>query len=311
VGVQRPAVVRWERGERLPAPEQVQALSYALGAREEELVALTTGAFTGTPAAGPATWEEAAADLLARVDNVWSSRHRGLEELCLLTLQREAWGWAMREPAARPALARAYTAHAQYCWTQERWTEIGPLARRALAALPGPDPRSDTFLWAVMLSATAAAHGGHSLAPDRGIRQLESWVERSSSPMYAGWMLCDMARYAALAGQTETSLALAARGCRVGAREEPPLQLYYRRRDYGKLLLAAGRPGEALAVLPEPDPLKGHWPLPEIWLLWAEAHRRTGDHAAAEDALQQAAVLIEAHDRKRLRLRLAALSQQF
>src|SRR5438067_2521649 len=63
VGVVRTTAAHWERGERLPSAEQTQALCYALGAHEEELLALTTGRFAGTPGPEPATWEEEEARL--------------------------------------------------------------------------------------------------------------------------------------------------------------------------------------------------------------------------------------------------------
>src|SRR5262249_45507967 len=146
----------------------------------------------------------------------------GLEELTCLMLEREAWGWALREPAARHALATYYAVHAQFYRTEGRLGEVGPLAQRALAVLPQPDPRSATFLWSVILNATAAVYGGSYPAPERGIRLLGAWVERSALPQYTAWMLSDMAEYAALAGETEASLALAERACRVVARLELP-----------------------------------------------------------------------------------------
>jgi transcriptional regulator with XRE-family HTH domain len=309
-GVRRGALMRWERGERLPASEQVQALCYALGAREEELVALTTGAFTATPVEAPATWEEAAADLGPRYEALRRGECLGLEELTCLMLEREAWGWALRDSTARHALATYYAAHAQFYRAEGRLGEIGPLAQRALAVVPEPDPRSGTFLWSVILNAVAAVYGGSFPAPERGIRLLRAWVERSTPPHYTAWMLSNMAEYAALAGETEASLALAERACRVAAQYERPVELYLRRLDHGRLLLAAGRPAEALRVLPEPDPELDIRTLPELWLLRAEAHGHVGEHAAAQEELQRADVLIKAGNRARLRPRLEGLAQR-
>jgi predicted Zn-dependent protease len=123
-------------------------------------------------------------------------------------------------------------------------------------------------------------------------------------------MLSDLAKYAALHGETEASLSLAERACRVATRYERPVELYMRRLDHGQLLLAAGRPGEALRALPDPDAGYDSHSLPGLWLLRAEAHRQAGDRAAAHDALQQAAALIEAEDRKRLRPKVEALARQ-
>jgi hypothetical protein len=123
-------------------------------------------------------------------------------------------------------------------------------------------------------------------------------------------MLSDMAKYAALHGETEASLSVAERACRVAAQYERPVELYMRRIDHGELLLAAGRPAEALRALPEPDPGDDTSSLPQLWLLRAEANRQVGDRAAAEEELQQAAALVEAEGWKRLRPKVEALAQR-
>jgi hypothetical protein len=106
------------------------------------------------------------------------------------------------------------------------------------------------------------------------------------------------------------ALALAERVCRVVARFALPAEPYLRRFDHGRLLLAAGRPVEALRALPEPGPDLDTRTLPELWLLRAEAHRHVGEHAAAQEELQQADVLIKAGNRARLRPRAEALAQR-
>jgi hypothetical protein len=117
---------------------------------------------------------------------------------------------------------------------------------------------------------------------------------------------------AGTAGQRQQSdaLELAERACRVAAEYERPVEHSLRRLDHGELLLAAGRPAEALRVLPEPDLELGTRTLPELWLLRAEAHRHVGEHAAAQEELQQADVLIKAGNRARLRPRVEALAQR-
>jgi hypothetical protein len=45
----------------------------------------------------------------------------------------------------RLLLARVYACHAQFCGTEGRWGEIGPLAQRSLAARARPDPGSATL----------------------------------------------------------------------------------------------------------------------------------------------------------------------
>jgi transcriptional regulator with XRE-family HTH domain len=63
--VTQATVARWEKGERLPDNTQVHTLCYVLGAKEEELLALTTGQFTDTPAVEPANSSAAYEELTA------------------------------------------------------------------------------------------------------------------------------------------------------------------------------------------------------------------------------------------------------
>jgi transcriptional regulator with XRE-family HTH domain len=309
VGVVRTAVAHWERGDRLPSTEQIQTLCYALGAQEEELLALTTGAFTAAPAEAPVTWEEEEGDLWRRLQAIRFGQWHGLDELRYLALQREAWGWALREPAARPLLARAYASHAQLYRNEERWGEIGALAQRALAAFPQPDPGSGDYLWAVILNATAAAYGGPRPAPMHGFQLLQAWVERSALPEYTAWMLSDTAKYLAQAGQTEASLLLAQQACRP-AESCHPVELVMRRVDYGELLLEAGYLEEALRVLPGPM-LLGEADSLDLLLVLAEVHRQAGNQAEAEACLQQAIDLTAAHSLDCRHRKVDAVAQRF
>src|SRR5262249_9190301 len=154
---------------------------------------------------------------------------------------------------------------------------------------------SRTFLWAVVLNATAAVFGGLHPAPERGLHLLKAWVERSELPEFTAWMLSDMASYLALAGQRDAGLRLAAQGCRL-AEQCHPVEWYNRRMDHGRLLLELGLPDEALRVLPESGPED-----PTDMLLLAEAHRQAGNRAEASDWLQQATDLIAVRGLDRLR----------
>lgn len=308
VGVVRTAIAHWERGERLPAAEQVQALCYALGAREEELVALTTGGFSAPPPEAPATWEGQADYLERRLKTLLHGAGRGLEELGFLALEREAWGWAMRAEPQRPLLARAFAGHAQFCQNDGRWEEIGPLAQRALAALPAPDPTSPTFLWAVILNASAAARGGPRPAPRQGFRLLETWVERSALPKFTAWMLSAMGKYAGLAGETGAALPLAKKACRVAEACDPWEQLM-RRVSYGEQLLEIGYLEEARRVLPERGALPDYDSIDHLMAL-AELHRQSGNPAEAQECLRQATRVIAARGPDRCRSRAATVAQQ-
>lgn len=306
-GVVRTAVAHWEGGDRLPAAEQLQALCYALGAREEELVALTTGGFSAPPAAAPATWEAEEANQGRRLDAIVNGGCRGLEELSFLNVEREAWGWAMRGEAARPLLAKAFAYHAQFYQNEERWDEMGTLARRALAAMPGPDPTSPTFLRATVLNASATANGGPRPAPRHGFRMLKTWVEESALPEFTAWMLSAMGKYAARAGQMEVGLPLSTKACQV-AEACAPVEGVMRRISHGELLLTAGCFEEALDVLPERGALP-EFASVDLLLALAEAHRQTGNQAEARACLQQATGAIAARGPDRSRRKAAVVAR--
>ncbi len=158
VGVTRSAVARWEQGERLPATAQIQALCYALGAREDELIALTTGDLTVSPEE-PTTWEAKEADLNARLRNVLSAPP-GLKDLDHLALRREAWNWAARNAAARPMLARLCAYHGIHYRSTRRWAEAEPLAKQALLLVPRQEDAPDVFLRSLLVEASAVVYSG-------------------------------------------------------------------------------------------------------------------------------------------------------
>jgi len=75
LGVSAQLVARWERSERLPSQEQIQALCYALGARLDEVVALTTGLF-GAEGAGPPALLMTLPPRWKRSSTVWDKAER-------------------------------------------------------------------------------------------------------------------------------------------------------------------------------------------------------------------------------------------
>jgi transcriptional regulator with XRE-family HTH domain len=311
LGVERHSVARWELGERLPSIEQIQSLCYALDAREEELVALTTGAFSMTPRSKTKHWAEAdiAARLLVIHDGQPGGLPTGLEDLNYLTLEREVWEWAARTEAARNMLGQIYASHATFCRNQERWSEVQTLVQQALLLLseaaPGPH-----YARARLVEATVAVYGGHQVAPERGMALIQALLDWPLAPEYAAWALSDMAKYMALGGKREAGLSLAGQAIRVAEQSRNIPEVVVRWADYGELLLEAGRPDEALRVLP--DPWGFSFPRSvETMLLVTKAHYQAGNLSEAHDWLQQASDLIAKHDLDRLRPKAQALEQQF
>lgn len=318
LGVTRSTLTRWELGERLPTTDQIQALCYALDAREEEMIALTCGQFRDAPpSVEEADWDETAANLMERLEIVSNNLVGGLEDLHYIQLDREVWQWSVREPAARLLLARLRLYHGHYHRLNEHW-EVSSVqvqqAHQSLLTVPTPERETENFVSPrlAILQAVIAVYGGARPAPERGIRMLSPWVDhRHVSPMHQAWILSDIAKYLSLAGNHEEALVLAERACHVVEQEAIPGELFLRRCDYGQILIHAGRAEEALQVLPHPlSYVPNDNNGVDAVLTYVEALVRVGQFSEAQDLLARASVPIETHALEPQRRKAQALAQR-
>jgi transcriptional regulator with XRE-family HTH domain len=308
LGIARQTLTRWEQGERFASTEQTQALFYVLEAEEEEIVALTAGAFAEAPAVKHRNWEEARESLRKRLHSV-NFFMQELQDLHYLMLEREVWDWAASDAEARTELAHIYAYHSSFAHNHARWQEAIPLAQKARTLLSHQPPDAE-YVRAILTLASGTVYGGHQLTPERGIQLLKPLMYWNGSPEYRAWILADIARYASLSGKLEAALAPSEQAQRVAERCGNPSEPYLRRIDHARILLEAGRYGEALSRLPDPV---GRSPGERVTLLLvqAEAHVLQGDHSEGQDCLQQAQDLVEAHAIAHLRPRVAILRAKF
>jgi len=299
IGVGQNTMARWERGERLPSNEQMQALCFALDARDEEIIALTTDRFAETPDEMPLETE-------AVRNRLWRTlTSEDLGDLRFLTLERALWQHAAQNESAQPLLADAYAHHAQFLNNHGHWAEAGAMARRALAlTAAGQDGTLPIALRAAIHQAMAAVYGGSKPAPARGLHLLKTWLPRATPPDYAAWMLGDMAKYAAMAGQADVGVRLAEKAVQISIEDRN-----LRRIDQGRVLLAAGIPGEALSHLPD-LPEKDSDVFVFAALVRVEAHQRLEEWAEAHDWLQRIYSVIATYHLERLRPQADALAQR-
>lgn len=317
LGVVRETLSRWESGERLPATEQMQALCYTLEAREEEIIALTTGHFRETPATvDRADWREKAAELYERMDAINENRVGGLDELHYIQLDREVWAWALREPEARLLLGYVRIFHAQHHRVHQRWELCRTLTQQAEEALQSaPAPPEETLDHPLprlaILQAAVVGRGGIRPAPDRGIHLLSPWMRRHDVPhAHRAWILSDLSTYSAQVGNHSDALLLAERACQV-AQSSHPNELLLRRCDHSRLLLQLGKPEEALGALSDiPDTAMGRDEVDAL-LLRVEALEQTGNLHQAQDELGRANALIEVRGWETQRQKALALAQRF
>jgi transcriptional regulator with XRE-family HTH domain len=309
LGVNDSSIARWERSERFPSTEQMQALCYALEAQEEEIVALTTRAFSEAPASRSKNWEEVQSDLRART---YAMAHfaEGLEELRYLLLEREAWEWAAQKEEARVELAHICAYHATFFYNHERWQEAASRAQRAMILL-AHSSLSEDYIRACLVQAAAAVYGGSQVVPQRGVQQLKPLMEATLFPAYHAWVLGDLAKYFALSGQTDAGLSLSAQARQVAGMAVNRTEHYLRTVDHASILIQAGRAKEALQILPDPANPASRASQATVRLLLAEAHLQIGSLSEGQDWLQQAQTVIETHQLTYLRPKAEALAQQF
>ncbi len=309
VRVVRSTVARWEQGERIPTTTQLHTLCFALGAREEELVAITTGALVAS-SKETTTWEAKEAELTERLQNVLTAP-ADLKALKYLSLQRETWDWATRTEAARPLLGRLYAHYATYCRNMKQWSEAEASVRQALALVSRQQEIPDVFLRSLLAQGAALVHGGSRPAPERGLLLLQPWVRQSVLPTFTAWILSDMATYATMEGQIEAGLRFAQEACQAAERSGLQIEIYLRRYDYGQLLVEAGQPATALRVLPFPDGSYSTFNRARVMLVFATAYHQLGSRLEAHDWLQQAFVQITAHNHlPGLKAKADALAEQ-
>jgi predicted Zn-dependent protease len=125
-----------------------------------------------------------------------------------------------------------------------------------------------------------------------------------------------MAKYAALGGAVDSALSLAEQACEAAARADNFGDLWLRHCDYGALLTHAGRPQDAMAVIPDPNAStwKGHridhdrGNVGEAHLAWAEAYYASGDLSEAQTALSKALQILETTGIPEEKQRAAALA---
>jgi hypothetical protein len=233
--------------------------------------------------------------------------HADLVDLRFLLIERGLWQQAARQSEwAQSLLAKVYAEHAHYLSLYERWGEVKILAQRALDLIPTEEATTPNYaLRAVLKLAAAEVYGGNRLAPERGFQRIKAWLSRSSDPEFTSWILSDMGKYLAMAGQTETALELGEQA--IAAAADGPLM---RQLDQGQLLLLVGQPDRTLDQLPALPPREGALFVYEA-LTRSAAYLTLDAREEASGWLAQAYAVIEAEGLKSNRIQADALARRF
>jgi transcriptional regulator with XRE-family HTH domain len=288
---------RWEKMEVWPSIEQLHRLCYALEAQEEEIIALTVGRFSRMPRLEK-TSLEAVQERLLEITMLEETIPGGypLFELAYLQMEADAWPLALRSEAGKQMLINTYAHHAHGFSLRERLEEAGSVAERALELMGDTLKPISFWMYPVFISARSRVFRGEHLAPKRGLEILRPWLSVAQWPVMQAWLLADMAKYLGLSGEPEVALTLAEEACRVAVSTGNEVELCLRKWDKASLLMQAGRPGEALALVeergaPEDQP---HCHI-DVSLLRAEAYMAVGDRTQASDWLQRAVTDIDTY----------------
>jgi transcriptional regulator with XRE-family HTH domain len=303
---------RWEKMEVWPALELLHRLCYALEAHEEEIVALTVGRFSQRPRFEK-TSLEALQERLSQMRRLERSLPGGdpLFELACLELEADAWPLALRSGAGKQLLIEIYAHHLHRLSLRERLVEAGSVAERAMELMTDTLKPTRFWMYPVFVSARASVFRGEHPTPKRGLKILRSWLSATHWPDMQAWLLADMAKYLGVSGEPEVALTVAEQACRIAENTGNPVELILRRWDKASLLLQAGRPAEALAIVEERADIED---LPseriDISLLRAEAYLGIGDRTQAHDWLQRALMDIDTYHIEYKRPRAEKLAVQ-
>ncbi len=311
VGVGRTAVVRWENGERIPRSSEIQTLCYVLQAREAELIFLTASAFSESGSTGSnrrLPWDEHAAALRQQRDQFIRGEITLPGDLFYLTQQHKAWLLATEHEAAKPLLAETLAHYSHELSNHRRWSESGAVARRALALVPRQKEEPEYVLRAALMHAEASVYGGHQVTPDNGIHALQSYLTRSTIPVFSAWILANLGKYHSLAGHADQGVKIVSKGLSVMDFGADGGDRFMRQLDYSGSLMRAGRFEEALDHLPSTTP-EGQDLYAHEAIARAEIYGRMGQPLEARDWQLRAYAVLKTPNDGHLRRQIDALDR--
>ena len=304
LGVTTRTLRRWEQGEVAVPAERLDDLCRVLGAAPQERAALERQRlWLGAPqsavgaSAGPSSLEA----LEQQCDGYLEQMDRGqlgLLDLHFLVLEARLWprAAAAREKPAQRLLARVYSSHAAFLEQNSREPqEVRVYAERALDLVVGHlcwEPWWHMPVHSVVWAAPAKRDVAGSR---RRIALARGWLDLSTDTGWQSAQYRDMAEYATAAGDTAAALDWAGRAHTLAQDQDDPRVLHLAGHVWGRALFAAGRPGEALALLPSDAHATPHQ---QLWdsCYRVEARLALGDGSGAQAELGHAFALCREHD---------------
>ncbi|RYG48830.1 XRE family transcriptional regulator [bacterium] len=240
LGVSQAAVSKWELGEAAPSVETVHALGFALGALAEETLALASAAGRGGGGL-PQSPEAALAAMGAHAVPY------ALREAALLGWEAELGRRAARDARWDPFLALALAQRAAWLSEEQRYAEIDPIARRAIALAATPEAR---FLATPAVAALADADRGLRRGHAAAAALAGEWAARLPESQNRAWMLRQRGMSLVRMGRTSEGLGLVEQSAEMDLRTGDGLDPWaYVAATVCEAYLEAGDPRAADALL--------------------------------------------------------------
>ncbi|MCW3055756.1 MAG: Helix-turn-helix protein, partial [Chthonomonadales bacterium] len=284
--IARTTILRWETTETLPSEENLERICALLEAYPEEHTALSGRRIqVGRETSGPSL-EEFAIQVDA-LDAQSTSLQTPLIDLHALTLKRQLWPLANRSQEASHLLARVQLLHSGWLMLHERQAEAEICIQRSLNSLRSHKAAKPFWQAAVNLAALIAhERKGGNLA---SIRVIKQWLPAFPRELQAT-LWCDLALYAGRAQQHQEANAYL-----TDAQEVLPYSAdlqgmteHYYPLTFSRILIAAGRPLEAMVWLPTvPDATHAATSRSAYQLLWIEAFLAAGERDRAQACMDQ------------------------
>ena len=281
IGVAQATLAKWERSDDWPAAERLHALCFVLRGRPEEFRVLCAGRFLPAPLIGaefdPAVLMERLA--IARHDATLESE--ALRDLRFLSIEADLWNLRGQNPQVEGEITGVYSEHAVMLAERGRMAEAHRYAERALARARRGICEQDIWLSAALVAAKCAGHPSKNAQP-AAADLLINFLPQAKFPERRAWMHSDIALYQARAGDLDSALTQSRMACEIAQDCRWPGEFYFRQCDRAKILLLAGRPGEARELclsnqmFPDANPTAA-----PLHLLLAEAHLALKETAQA------------------------------